>query len=203
MKLKGDKEIIIVDGGSEDKTVNKILSHNVKLVNSEKGRARQMNKGAKASKGEVLWFVHSDSKLDNASIIDIGKAIDEGYDGGCFSLYFYDYSNLKLKFIAWSSNLRAKYLKLMFGDQGIFIKKSLFKRLGCFKEIPIMEDWEMSKDMHRYGKVKVLKNKIGTSARRFIHGGEIRTLLKMHKIKIMHIKGKSPEEISNHYKDIR
>ncbi len=205
--LYGDKEVIIVDGGSIDNTYKIAENHKnnekFKLIKSEKGRANQMNTGVESSSGSILWFLHSDSKIERDSLLDIEKAITDGYDGGCFSLYFHDYDNKKLKFISWSSNLRAKYLKLIFGDQGMFMTRALFDDIGGFKNIPIMEDWEMSRAMYNKGKIKVLKSRIGTSARRFVSGGEIKTLLNMHKIKSMHIRGVKPEEIVRKYRDIR
>lgn len=207
ISLEGNKEIIIVDGGSSDKTfeiaANHIDRNKYNIIKSEKGRANQMNSGVKASNGSVLWFLHSDSRIEKDSILDIKKAVSDGADGGCFSLYFHDYYNIKLRFISWSSNLRAKYLKLIFGDQGMFMTRDLFNKVGGFQNIPIMEDWEMSKAMYKNGNIKVLKTRIGTSARRFVSGGEIKTLMSMHKIKSMHIRGVDPDEIVKKYKDIR
>ena len=115
LSFLGQKELIVVDGGSIDNTVE-IASRYARVIKSPKGRAKQMNSGAKAAKGDILWFVHSDSKLHPSSISEIEQTIKEKYIGGCFRLYFYDLDTRFMRYLAHTSNLRAKYLKLIFGD---------------------------------------------------------------------------------------
>lgn len=200
--LEGEKEIIVCDGGSTDDTV-RLASPYSKVLSTPKGRAMQMNAGAVEAVGDILWFVHSDSVVSPKSLESINHAIKSGYDAGCFSLYFHDYDDLSLKLLAWTSNLRAKYLKLMFGDQGIFMTRKAFDRVGGYDEIPLMEDWNMSQALYKRFKVRVLKDKIGTSGRRFKEGGVLRTLLFMHRIKLKYISGTSPEELSKLYREVR
>ncbi|NEU06292.1 MULTISPECIES: TIGR04283 family arsenosugar biosynthesis glycosyltransferase [Clostridium] len=196
------KEILIVDGGSNDKTAL-IASKYGKVLTSPRGRCNQLNFGAKNAKGDILWFLHCDSIIDDYSFNHIERTIKENFIGGCFSLYFYDFKTIFLKYISYTSNLRAKYLKLIFGDQGLFIRKDVFFKLEGFKKMPIMEDWEFSTRLKREGKTKVLKTPIGTSARRFINGGQFKTHILMHKIKILYLLGTPPDKLSKIYKDIR
>ncbi|WP_432663054.1 TIGR04283 family arsenosugar biosynthesis glycosyltransferase [Wukongibacter baidiensis] len=200
--LKGEKEIIVVDGGSTDGTVDK-ASRFAKVIHSEKGRSRQMNFGAKEALGDILWFVHSDSKIHKDSLVSINNAIGKGYVGGGFSLEFYDYRTSFMNFVANTSNLRARFLGLIFGDQGIFIKKDVFHGLGGYLDIELMEDWELSKKLHRTGKVKIVKTPIGTSARRFQSGGQLKTLLLMHKIKLLYMLGVSSSKLKEIYREAR
>ena len=200
--LNGQKEIIVVDGGSSDNTVQ-IASKLSTVIQSEKGRANQMNKGAKAASGDTLWFVHSDSKVSKDSLKGIEQAVSQGYTCGGFSLYFYDYDTRFMKFISKTSNWRAKYLGLYFGDQGIFVKKDIFDSLDGYKEMELMEDWELSKRLHKTEKMKMLDIKIGTSARRFKTGGQLRTMLLMQKIKILYVLGISPSKLNQMYREAR
>ena len=202
IKLRGQKEIIVVDGGSIDNTIE-IADKYARVIKSAKGRGRQMNAGAKASKGNILWFVHSDSILDADGIAEIEKTIKNGYIGGCFKLYFYDLDTKFMRFVSNSSNKRAKYLKLIFGDQGIFMKRDIFENLGGYKDVELMEDWEFSKRIHRLGKMKVLDKRIGTSGRRFEKGGQVKTLLKMHKIKLLYILGMPTDKLARIYTEVR
>lgn len=200
--LPGYKEIIVVDGGSCDRTVE-IASKYSKVIHSKKGRANQMNKGANASHGDILWFLHSDSIIDMKSLKNIEKAIEEGYIGGGFSLYFHDFNTLFMKFVALTSNWRARFLGLYYGDQGIFIRRDIFYRTKGFKNIEIMEDWELSRRLKKTFKMKMLDISIGTSGRRFKNNGQLKTILLMHKIKLLYILGVSPSRLIRYYREAR
>ncbi len=200
--LEGEKEIIVVDGGSCDKTVDKASKY-ARVIHSQRGRANQMNEGAKTALGDILWFVHSDSKIDKRSLRAIEKAIDNRYLGGGFSLEFYDYDTPFMRLIAKGSNLRAKFLGLIFGDQGIFIRRDVFFQIGGYPNVELMEDWKLSKRLHKAGSVKVLSIPIGTSGRRFKSGGQLKTLLLMQKIKLLYILGVCPAKLREIYREAR
>ncbi|KRQ85798.1 N-glycosyltransferase [Caloramator mitchellensis] len=200
--LEGSKEIVFVDGGSTDSTV-KIASRYGKVLISPKGRAIQMNIGAINTLGDILWFVHADSLLNPNSLSEIDKTIKSGYIGGAFKMFFYDYTSPFLKYIEKTSNLRAKILKLYFGDQGIFIRKDIFLESGGFPNIPIMEDLQFSLNIKKYGKFKLVNCNIGTSSRRFINRGVIKTFLLMQKLKLLYFIGVPPEKLQILYRDER
>lgn len=200
--LEGEKEIIVVDGGSTDSTA-KIASQHARLIEGVSGRARQMNKGAGIATGDILWFVHSDSRVDRSSLCHIEAAVEEGCAGGGFSMFFHDYDTMLMRFIACTSNMRARHMGLYFGDQGIFVRREIFERIGGYPDIPIMEDWELGLILKNEGEMKLLNAQIGTSGRRFKNGGALRTLLLMHKIKLLYMLGTSPEKLSSIYRKVR
>ena len=202
-ELSGDKEIIISDGGSTDGTLEKLKYFNdVTVISSDSGRALQMNTGAKIATGEVLWFIHADSAVSKRSLYDIEKAIQAGALGGFFKIEFYDAKDKFMKFIEKTSHTRAKNFCLIFGDQGLFLRRDFFKELGGFAKVDLMEDWEMSSRLRKYHKQKRiygLETIIGTSARRYIKNGRLKTWLKMNLIKTLYIIGISTKILREIY----
>jgi rSAM/selenodomain-associated transferase 2 len=200
--LEGEKEIIVVDGESLDNTFEQAskLSNTIRV---KKGRANQMNQGAAAAQGDILWFVHADSKLQKDSIRHIEDAVSEGNVGGGFSIYFYDYNTKFMRYISSTSNRRSILTGLFYGDQGIFVKRKTFFEVGGFPDMELMEDFKFSGIIRKAGKMKLLEKSIGTSARRYKNGGQLRTHLMMHRIRIMYLLGVSPRRLNKIYGESR
>ncbi|MCT8977640.1 TIGR04283 family arsenosugar biosynthesis glycosyltransferase [Clostridium sp. CX1] len=201
-KLQGHKELIVVDGYSEDNTAV-LASQFAKVVLSKRGRAFQMNEGAKVAKGNILWFLHSDSIVKDISILAIEETIGNGAIAGGFPIYFYDYKTLFMKYIWKTSNLRAGIFNIFYGDQGIFVRKDIFMKVGGYPEIEIMEDIELSLKLKKLGKLTMTRYPIGTSGRRFKKGGPLRTHLLMHKLRILYMLGVSPKQLNKLYREVR
>ena len=200
--LEGEKEIIVVDGESLDNTFEESLKLS-NTIRAKKGRANQMNQGAAAAQGDILWFVHADSKLEKDSIRHIEDAISEGYVGGGFSIYFYDYDTKFMRYISSTSNRRSILTGLFYGDQGIFVERKTFFEVGGFPDMELMEDFKFSRIIRKAGSMKLLEICIGTSARRYKNGGQIRTHLLMHRIRIMYLLGVSPRRLNKIYGETR
>lgn len=163
-----DYEIIVVDGGPDADTIAKInaFSVNLKKMVTAPGRAIQMNKGASSATGGILIFLHADTFLPRQSP---GQILDtlELCDLGSFSIRFAT-KNMYIRLAAIFANIRAAFLKMPYGDNTFFLRKDTFDKLGGFKEIPIMEDVDFVKRARKAGlKLKVLKEKVLTSARRW------------------------------------
>lgn len=206
LKTAGDGcEVIIVDGGSTDDTVSKIEEYGIfTLLKSSKGRGLQLNRGAAASSGDILFFLHCDSILPDDFAQEI-RDVMSGYDWGCFGVSFPSH-NLFMLTNRIISNHRAVVRRLPFGDQGIFIDRTLFFETGMFPEIPLMEDYDYSLKLRRYGLIPgMTRGRIVTSARRYGRGtlGILKTEFCMWKLRSLYRKGVSPEILQKYYKDIR
>lgn len=196
-KLEGDFEIIFSDGFSTDRTYDLIK---YKKIRQAKYRSNQMNEAVKYAQGDILWFLHADSMVDPLSIKKIEESDLDAV--GCFKLKF-DKKNLLLKMIEIGSNLRVDIRKIAFGDQGIFIKKSLFERLGGYKPIPLMEDYEFSIMLKENDiAIKRLNTPITTSSRRYMKNGILKTNRMMHKLQKTYRKARKKGYVNKIIDDI-
>ena len=199
-QFKDNCEIIFVDGGSNDGT-NIIIEEKYRLIYSpNKGRSYQMNYGASLAKGEIFLFLHADSFLSTNALDEIYRIISQGYRVGCFKIKF-DSKSIIMKICGLMSNLRVRLRNIAFGDQGIFIDRYYFNELGGFKEIPLMEDYQLSMDIKAdKEKIRLAKTAIKTSERLFIKIGRLRTMARMQKLQYMYRNGEDVEVIAKLYK---
>ena len=196
-------EIFFVDGGSKDRTLSMIDSR-FRVLHSEKGRANQMNLGAKESSGDILFFLHSDSELPKYPLAEI-RYVMKDHLAGCFGIAFHS-----KHFFMWTcrviSNHRIKDRKVMFGDQGIFIDRELFFEAGMFPNLPIMEDYQFSLTLKEMGvKLGIAKHRIYTSDRRFPKKTipKLKVMWKMNRLRKMYRDGVPIDRISKMYRDVR
>jgi len=191
-------EVIVVDGGSCDKTVE-IAEKYVKVVKCGEGRGKQMNFGAKISKGDVLLFLHADTKLPENWISEVEETISNGYSGGVFK-HSFGHDGKLLKFGSFLVNLN--FSSFSFGDRGIFVKKDVFNKLNGYKVIPIMEDIEFVKRLKKFN-IVYLKSKVITSARRFFEYGILKQLMLDGVLLSMYFIKVNPYKLSRFYREIR
>ena len=164
----GDIEVIVVDGGSTDRT-RQVAQPYARVIQSEQGRGAQMNVGAQESRGEVLLFLHADSQLPPDALPQLKRVLgDPQTIGGTFMLRF-DSPKFLLRLIAFFTRFRFRYFH--YGDQGIFVRRAVFELMGGFKRIPLMEDLDFFQRLHKVGRVVLLKQPVTTSARRFLKNG--------------------------------
>lgn len=195
-------EVIVSDGGSSDWTVE-IAQKQARVVSSVCGRGCQMNSGASKASGEILLFLHADTGLPDGWVGKITAAMaDERVVGGAFSLSI-DSDKLSHKIIAAAANLRSRFLGLPYGDQGIFVRRTVFEKIGGFKDIPIMEDVELMRRLKRTGKIVLLKDKVTTSARRWEKEGAVYTTLRNWILLSLYFLGVRPERLYRVYKMVR
>ncbi len=194
-------ELIIVDGGSTDGSIE-IAEKYGRVVESDRGRAKQLNAGAKAASGSVFVFLHADVWLEEDALCTVMRTLSSGYVGGGF-LQKIDGKNPLYRIIEFTANLRGKYQKIFYGDSGIFLSKKDFERLGGFPDVPIMEEIAFSKNMRKLGKTKMIKPRIHISPRRWQVKGIIRTTLTNWFITLLYNCGCPLERLAKLYQDIR
>ena len=199
-QLKGH-ELIIVDGGSSDKTVL-IAKKYGQVISAERGRARQSNAGAGAASGDILLFLHADVWLDSGAIEGVETAIAAGYIGGAFKQRIEGEHPL-YRLIERAADFRAKRLRIFYGDGGIFIRRSHFDRIGGFPNIPIMEEVELSRKLRRHGEATLVEPMIHISPRRWQKNGIIRTTLINWLITLLYLLRVPPNHLAKLYHYIR
>jgi rSAM/selenodomain-associated transferase 2 len=196
-------EILVVDGGSVDRTRELAASMGVKVLSSERGRARQMNAGAHLARGEVLLFLHADTCLPLSALADVRGALrDPSIAGGRFDIAL-DGAGWLLKLIGAMISLRSRLTRVATGDQAIFVRREVFARLGGYPDIPLMEDVALSRALKRVGQVACLKSRVIASARRWQTEGVWRTIFRMWTLKFLYLAGVSPFRLKRFYGDAR
>ena len=194
-------ELIIVDGGSNDASVC-IAEKYGRVLISVRGRAKQLNAGAAAAGGDILLFLHADVWLEPGAISAVERALSCGYVGGGFRQKI-DGKNVLYRAIEIAGNLRGEYLKVFYGESGIFLARSDFQQIGGFPDVPILEEIEFSKRLRSLGKTTLIEPCIHLSARRWESNGIVRTTLNNWLITLLYFVGVSPEKLARLYSHIR
>jgi rSAM/selenodomain-associated transferase 2 len=187
-------EVIVADGGSSDATVELAQPLCDRVVHGMRGRAQQMNAGARAATGDVLLFLHADTRLPaNADHMIV--------QGLCFSRWGrfdveIEGSHPMLKVVAGAMNLRSRLTGIATGDQAIFVRRDAF---AGFPEIALMEDIAFSSAMKRGGRPVCLRSRAVTSGRRWEARGVLRTIVLMWRLRLLYFFGAAPERLARRY----
>jgi uncharacterized protein len=170
-------EIIVADGGSSDETAQRAAALGARIVRAPRGRARQMNAGARAASGSILVFLHADTRLPHEFAEAVrGRLAEDGVVAGAFE-FSVDGASLGLRLVERLVNWRSRRLQMPYGDQAIFMEASTFDELGGFKELPIMEDFDLVRRLKRQGRIAILPLQAVTSGRRWKELGVFRTTI--------------------------
>lgn len=193
-------EVIVVDGGSTDGTCALAAPLADKVIRTGPGRARQMNAGAEASRGEALWFLHADTRIERESHTVLLEALAQRPNGwGRFDVRLSGSAPL-LRIIERLMNWRSRVSGIATGDQGIFVGCDTFARVGGFADIPLMEDIEISGRLKRaVGRPLSLKHTLTTSSRRWETRGILRTILLMWRLRLAYALGADPAALTRYY----
>lgn len=193
-------EVIVVDGESDDRTVDVARSRGVKVIRGPRFRAKQMNLGAAEAKGELLLFLHADTLLPPGFDFHVRSTLaDRETIAGAFE-FRTDSSLLSMRFIEKLVNWRSRKLKMPYGDQAIFVRKQDFFRHGRFPEIPAMDDFEFMKRLGRLGRITIAPAPAVTSARRWTSIGVWKGTAINQAMIICYMLGVSSDRLSRWYK---
>ncbi|WP_353930052.1 TIGR04283 family arsenosugar biosynthesis glycosyltransferase [Okeanomitos corallinicola TIOX110] len=199
-ELSTNVEVIVVDGGSDDDTAAIAQSLGITVISSPPGRAIQMNKGAAIASGEILLFLHADTRLPPGFDQMIRTALQQPQTiAGAFALKI-DAPDWGLRWVEWGVKLRSHLWQMPYGDQAIFVTKQAFYEIGNFTQIPIMEDFHLISQLKRISKITLIEVPVITSPRRWLKKGIFKTTLLNQIIIIAYLCGISPERIRKWYR---
>ena len=191
-------QLIVVDGGSDDGTREQAAGRVDQLLQSEPGRARQMNAGAAAAKGDYLWFVHADTRVGAPAVASLLDALARQPCWGRFDVSL-SAPGLAFRLIGSMINLRSRLTGVASGDQGIFVARATFDALGGYAQIPLMEDLELCRRLKRLARPQCLRPPLSTSSRRWERGGVWPTVLLMWRLRLAYYCGANPEQLARQY----
>jgi rSAM/selenodomain-associated transferase 2 len=170
----GSFEVIVVDGGSDDGTAALAAEHpGVRVLQTQCGRACQMNAGAAAARGEVLLFLHADTRLPPGALAALETP--GAPEAGAFRHRFIP-SDWRLRLLSHGNNLRCRISRIYFGDQAIFVRRSVFEHVGGFPDVPFLEDVMFCERLRACARAVLLREAVHTDSRRFLHHGVWRTI---------------------------
>ena len=196
MRARGH-EVILVDGGSTDSTVDLSRSLADQILLAPRGRAAQMNAGAKAAKGDAFLFLHADTRLPESADFVVADALGR-VSWGRFDVSI-ESAHPLLAVVAFMMNLRSRLTGIATGDQAMFVTRAAFEKAGGFPPIGLMEDVALSSVLKRSGDPACLKAKAVTSGRRWEQRGVIKTIVLMWRLRLLYFLGTDPARLAQIY----
>ncbi len=194
-------EIIVVDGSVQGNTLGVIEDCQVRRLSSAAGRAKQMNAGAAVAMGDILIFLHADTRLPAGALALIDHALGQpGLVGGAFDLGIRS-NRLPLKIIAAVASRRSRLTRIPYGDQAIFMRRDFFRQIGGYPDIPLMEDVALMRQIKKAGgRIYIIPERVSTSPRRWEKEGILRATLRNWILLGSYYLGVAPETLARHYR---
>ena len=193
-------ELILADGGSGDRTVELAAPLVDRVVHAPRGRALQMNAGARHARGGILWFLHADSTVSPGMVEAIQRALAEKDRRWGFFDVRLSGSRPSLRLVEFMMNRRSRLFAIATGDQGLFVTRDAFEAAGGYPGIPLMEDIALSKRLKRLSRPTRPPGRVGTSSRRWEREGVARTVLLMWRLRAAYALGADPARLARRYR---
>jgi rSAM/selenodomain-associated transferase 2 len=193
-------EVVVVDGGSADATATVAARAGARLVAAPRGRGRQLGAGAAAARGEVLCFLHADVRLDAAARRALDAVVRDRPPGAFAFRLAIDSPRRALRAVAWGANLRARWLALPYGDQGLVVARRDYDAAGGYPAWPLMEDVALARALARVTRLRLLPAAVHVSARRWERDGVVRRTLGNLWLLARFTLGASPHRLARHYR---
>lgn len=193
----GESELLVADGGGKQETREAFRAAGARVLSSAGSRGARLARAAASARGDVLFFLHADSRPPERALALIRESLERGADAGAFSLA-YEPADRRMRWIAWWANRRSR-LGLPFGDQGTFCRRSTYERAGGFRDLPICDDLDLVRRLRRAGSFVVRPEKTVTSPRRYREVGAFRQVLRTWRVLAGYYAGVSPETLTRWY----
>ena len=192
-------ELIVVDAGSTDDTPDVARRYTSRFYQGPRGRARQMNHGARHARGDALLFLHADTLLPADGLEAARRALQQpGTVGGAFRLTITP-ATPALRLVAWGTNLRSRFGGLPYGDQALFVWRRVFEKLGGYDDVPLMEDIRLVQALRRRGRLTILPQAVATSGRRWQRNGVLFTTARNIVLMTLYFCGVQPAALKRWY----
>lgn len=193
-------EILVADGDPDRQTVKAVRYHNIKKIESPRGRGIQMNFGAKYATGDILLFLHADTLLPENAFKKILKALkNREFAGGAFDLSI-DAPGTCFRVIETAASWRSRLTRIPYGDQAIFLHKRIFDKINGYKKIPLMEDVDLMRRLKKENyKIIFIPERVKTSARKWQKNGILYCTLRNWYIISLFFAGVSPDKLAKYY----
>lgn len=192
-------QLVMVDGGSSDRTVEIARDAEFEVLESTRGRANQMNVGARSAHSDLLLFLHIDTELPPGALKKIENSLQDRYAWGRFDVRIVGRSRW-LDVVSFFMNMRSRMTGIATGDQALFMTREIFERVDGFPDQPLMEDIEISKQLKRLSRPVCLRDKVATSGRRWDKHGVWKTILLMWRLRWAYWRGVPADDLARLYR---
>ena len=197
--IAGETEILLADRGDGAETTRAFERLGARIVSGLGSRGLRLDRAARESRGDVLFFVHADSRPPENAFPAIEETLGTGAVAGAFSLA-YENETAALAWIAWWANLRSRRLGLPFGDQGLFCRREAYMACGGFRDLPVCDDVDIVRRLKRVGRLRVRPEKMVTSPRRYTQAGALRQVLRNWRVLAGYFAGVSSDTLERWYR---